>query len=171
MAITLVRHTQPDIAEGICYGRLDLSLADTFDTEAQAVLQKLKPADVLVSSPLNRCKRLADKIGEHFEQPVIIDERLREMDFGDWEGLKWEDILRQELDSWRDNFYEARPHGGESVKMLTDRVLSAISDYRKTGKRHIVVCHAGVIKAATSQGKSAEDFETSVPFGGLIQLE
>jgi len=168
--ITLVRHTRPDIADGICYGALDLAVADTFEAESSVVLSNLTKPDVLVSSPLQRCQRLAKKISLAFNLPVVTDERVREMDFGDWEGIAWNDIDRAEIDQWTNEFYRARPHGGESVEMLVNRVQSALNEYRNNGKHHLVVCHAGVIKAAMSNGTSAGEFSTSVEFGGVLKL-
>lgn len=170
MGLTLVRHTQPDIPEGICYGHTDLPLAKSFTREAALVLEKLPRADVLVSSPLQRCSRLADAIGAARDLPVILDDRLREMSFGSWEGQAWDDIPRAELDCWSTDFYTARTHGGDSVSMLHKRVHSAVQDYRRTGLSHIVVCHAGVIKAAFAKGTTAEDFSTHLPFGGVLEL-
>jgi len=167
--IVLVRHTQPDIADGICYGSLDLPVAETFEAESVAVIKQLTKPDVLVSSPLQRCRSLATKISEAFDVPVVLDERVREMDFGSWEGTAWNDIDRSAIDQWSDEFYRARPHGGESVEMLVTRVRSALMAYRKTDKHHLVVCHAGVIKAAMSTGTTSSDFSTSVAFGGIIK--
>jgi len=55
--------------------------------------------------------------------------------------------------------------------MFTNRVKPAITEYLATGKSHIVVCHAGVIKVATSRGKTANDYATTVPFGGLLEID
>ena len=170
MDLIFVRHTQPDVEEGICYGRLDLALADTFEQEADAVMFNLPKADVLVSSPMQRCVQLAKKIAQTQSLPVNTDERLREMDFGHWEGKPWDELPRAELDDWRDNFYDGKPHGGESVKMLVTRVRSAISDFRRTGLTHIIVCHSGVIKAAAATGTDVEHFSLQVPFGGVHTL-
>jgi len=170
VGLVLVRHTRPDIADGTCYGRLDLPVADTFEVESNTVLSKLTAAEVLVSSPLQRCRCLADKIGAAFDLAVVIDDRLREMDFGSWEGVLWDEIPRDEINQWRDDFYYARPHGGESVEMLVERVQSALADYQKANKTYIVVCHAGIIKVATSDGTASGDFSTSIPFGGIMTL-
>jgi len=167
----MVRHTKPNIADGICYGTLDLKVADTFDAEVAAVLVSLSKPQILVSSPLQRCQCLASRISDAFGIPVITDERVREMDFGAWEGVPWNDIDRAQIDHWTNDFYRARPHGGESVEMLVNRVKTALDDYRKTGKSHLVVCHAGVIKAALSRGITAEQFSTSVAFGSSVKLE
>ena len=168
--LTLVRHTKPDIAEGVCYGVLDLDVADSFEAESSAVLSGLTKPDLLISSPLRRCQRLAHKISLAFDLPIVTDERVREMDFGDWEGIAWNDIERSQIDQWTNDFYRARPHGGESVEMLAERVQSALGSYRKTGRSHLIVCHAGVIKAAFATGIMASDFSTSVAFGGIVKL-
>jgi len=168
--LTLLRHTQPDIADGVCYGSLDLAVSDNFEADASVVLSKLYKPDILVSSPLQRCQMLADKISVAFNLSVVTDERVREMDFGSWEGVAWNDIRRADIDLWTNDFFRARPHGGESVEMLVNRVQAALVAYRKTGKSHLIVCHAGVIKAAMSTGTSANDFSTSVAFGGFVKL-
>lgn len=171
MGLTFIRHTQPDIAEGVCYGQLDLPVADTFEFEVEQVLNQLKTAEILISSPLQRCTSLANRISTALNLPVVIDNRVKEMYFGNWEGMHWNEISRSELDTWRDDFYNACPHGGESVKNFTQRVRSAIVDFQKTKKSHIVVCHAGVIKVASSKGTAASDYSTSVPFGGSFELK
>ena len=89
MALHLIRHTRPRIAEGVCYGRLDLDVSDTFPVEAQQVQSKLENSysNVFVS-PLRRCLKLAEYLNLSFE----VDHRIQEMNFGDWEGQLWNDI-------------------------------------------------------------------------------
>ena len=170
MPVILVRHTRPAIPEGVCYGALDLDLAPTFDDEAAAVLTALPRARRLVSSPLRRCRRLAERIGAARDITPVFDERLREFDFGTWEGVPWDDIPRPELDAWAADFFHARPHGGESVRMLHDRVGAAIADYRGSGASHVVVTHAGVIKAALARAGHPDGWKAVVEFGASIRL-
>ena len=171
MPIICVRHTRPEVAVGTCYGRTDLDVATTFEQEASTVIQNLPKPDCLVSSPLLRCRKLAARIGEVFELTVEIDPRLSEMDFGSWEGTSWDDIPRGELDDWAADFLHAKPHGGESIAILRARVMQAYMHYRNTSpSSHLWVCHAGIIKAAMSRGNMADDYKTSVDFGGIITL-
>ena len=170
MTVILVRHTRPEIPEGVCYGMTDLDLAPTFDDEAAAVLAVLPRAERLVSSPLQRCRRLAERIGAVRGIAPAFDERLREFDFGEWEGVPWDAIPRSELDEWAADFLHARPHGGESVQMLHDRVGSAIADYRRSGASHVVVTHAGVIKAALVRTGHPDGWKAVVGFGDSIRL-
>ena len=170
MRVILVRHTRPAVPAGVCYGMTDLDLAATFDDEAAAIVATLPPADRLVSSPLQRCRRLAERIGAARGLAPVFDERLREFDFGTWEGVPWDAIPRMELDAWATDFFHARPHGGESVHMLRERVGTAIADYRRSGASHVVVTHAGVIKAALAQSGHPDGWRATVEFGATVCL-
>ena len=169
--LTLVRHTRPRVADGICYGMTDLDLAPTFDDEAARVVAALAPAERLVSSPLLRCRRLAERIGAAQSLAPVVDARLREMDFGAWEDRPWAAIPREELDAWAADFLHARPHGGESVYRLRERALAAMADYRRSGRSHIVVTHAGVIKAVRAGSGHPEAWRShDAGFGAIVRL-
>ena len=170
MRLILVRHTRPAVAEDVCYGATDLDVAPTFEEEAARVIEALPPAERLVTSPLRRCRLLAERIGAAFVLAPVIDARLREMDFGTWEGVPWGAIPRVELDAWAADFLHARPHGGESVHMLRERAGAALDDYRQSGLPHVVVTHAGVIKAARVRSGEPEGWRSHVDFGGVIRL-
>lgn len=165
MALILLRHTTPQVAEGICYGQTDLRLADSFEHEAQVALNALPKFDAIVTSPLTRCRLLADFITLRVSLCVTEDARLMEMDFGAWEGVAWNDIPRAEIDAWAEDVLHARPHGGESVAMLRDRSLKALADWQARYERPLIVTHAGVIKAALSKGDTAQDFTAKIDFG------
>lgn len=169
MDVTLVRHTRPNVAEGLCYGRLDVGLLDTFADEAAALLRALPEVRRVVSSPLLRCRRLAEYIATMRALPLQVDQRLSEMDFGAWEGRPWSALPAGELDSWANDFMHARPHGGESVAMLQRRVDRALADWTARQEPVALVTHSGVIKAAFSAGGTeARDFAAAVDFGGIM---
>lgn len=171
MALILVRHTRPDVVEGLCYGRLDVALADTFGEEAAAVLAALPTVSRIVSSPLKRCRKLANHIAAARDLPVEIDERLMEMDFGAWEGGLWSAVKPSEYETWANDFLHARPHGGESVAMLRNRVTAAVADWSARDESIAIVTHAGVIKAAcTAEGDEPWGLDPPVKFGGIIVL-
>ena len=170
MHLILVRHTRPLVADNVCYGATDLALAPTFEEEAARVIESLPPAERLVTSPLGRCRRLAERIAAATASAPVIDARLREMDFGTWEGVPWDAIPRAELDAWAADFLDARPHGGESVRMLYERARSAVADYRSTGLSHIVVTHAGVIKAVRAEDHYPDAWKSNVAFGATVPL-
>ncbi|MEO1080363.1 MAG: histidine phosphatase family protein [Pseudomonadota bacterium] len=167
MALVFLRHTTPDVAEGVCYGMTDLALRPTFKAECAVVLRDLPRVERIISSPLSRCYRLAAALGEALALTVSIDERLREMDFGRWEGQRWDQINRGDLDLWAEDFMHARPHGGESVYQLQSRVRSAMGSYGELPGDSLLVTHAGVIKAAFAKAEHSEAFEGTTPFGGM----
>lgn len=171
MSVLLVRHTRLAIAKGVCYGRTDCDVAASFSDDVQEVLPRIKPFDILVTSPLRRCRVLAEEIATVFGVQPLVDERVQEMDFGAWEGKAWSAIPRAELDEWANNFLHARPHGGESVAMFRKRVLMSLREFAATGKRYTVVTHAGVIKVAMARGDSPESFDYAVDFGGVVSLK
>ena len=170
MHVILVRHTRPAVPAGVCYGVTDLELAPTFDDEAAAITAMLPRFDRLVSSPLQRCRRLAERIGAERGMVPVFDERLREFDFGTWEGVPWDSIPRTELDAWAADFFHARPHGGESVHMLRERVGTAIADYRRSGVSHVIITHAGVIKAALARSGHPDGWKANVEFGATVRI-
>lgn len=166
MALIMVRHTTPRVAKGTCYGRTDLALADSFEAEAAAVaaaLGALGATGPILSSPLSRCRLLAAYLG-----PAEIREAFTEMDFGRWEGLAWDAIPRAELDAWAADFLGARPHGGESVAELRDRVAAGI-DGLVPGT--VIVTHAGVIKAAAAILGHPEGWEIRPRFGEIVAFQ
>ena len=168
--IYLLRHTTPAVESGICYGATDLALATSFADEARAVLAALPRVDAVVSSPLSRCRELACYLAERRSLPVHMDDRLREMDFGHWEGRPWSSLPRAELNAWAADFLHAAPHGGESVHGLRQRVGAAMDEWSQRGDSLLVVTHAGVIKAALACGDSAAHFASQTAFGGLCSL-
>lgn len=122
MEVYLIRHTTPDIDRSICYGQTDLELKNTFEEEAQVILDQLPNwFDRIYSSPLIRCHTLARAIPAN---EVIIESRLRELSFGDWEMQPWKDLPQPAFDHWKKNFVHQAPPGGESMKDLQDRVMS-----------------------------------------------
>ncbi len=171
MCLILVRHTRPAVPEGVCYGVTDLDVAPTFDREAASVIASLPAVERLVTSPLRRCMRLAERIAAARGLTPVVDGRLREMDFGRWEGLPWEDIDRAELDAWAADLLHARPHGGESVRMVSERVAAALADCRREGVPHAVITHAGVIKAARAGAGHVEPWTAGVDYGGWVCVE
>ncbi|MEE2877905.1 MAG: alpha-ribazole phosphatase family protein [Pseudomonadota bacterium] len=170
MALTLLRHTTPAIMPGTCYGMTDLALADTFAEEARKVLEGLPRVDRIVSSPLRRCRLLADMVANAHKQDVVEDHRVLEMDFGTWEGRLWTQIPRTEIDAWAADFMQARPHGGESVSMLRARTHAALDDYRRQPGHTLIVTHAGVIKAALAAEETAASHSATIAFGGFVTL-
>ena len=107
------------------------------------------PAHIPVfSSPLQRCRLLAEAL----HPAPLIDPRLQEMDFGEWEMTPWDRIQREALDGWATDPLGYRPPNGESVAELQQRVRHFIAEARGNGlERAALVTHAGVIKVIVGE--------------------
>jgi len=147
MRLYLIRHPQPEVAAGICYGRSDLAVPIERALDAASALAPRLPRDAaLWSSPAARCAALAEPLASALGAPVRYDARLLEMDFGAWEMQPWDAIARSEVDAWAADTVAYRPGGGERVLDVAGRVKS-FHDALKTGRRDaVLVCHAGVIR-------------------------
>jgi alpha-ribazole phosphatase len=168
--VFLIRHPRPAVAPGVCYGASDLDLADGALDCAQR-LRAVLPARVPVfSSPLRRCRRLAEALHD----APGIDERLREMNFGAWEMRPWSQIARAELDGWAAAPMAYAPPGGETVAEVFARVTAFLGERMGRGQDFAVVTHAGVMRifAARLQGLDQETwFGLSFGYGELTLLE
>jgi alpha-ribazole phosphatase len=148
MQLYLVRHPQPEVAPGLCYGSTDLpaveSALDTaFDTLSRHGLHGLP----VYSSPLLRCAALARRLSS----APVFDARLAEMDFGAWEMRSWDDIPRAEVDAWTADLLHYRPGGGESVMNVARRVAAFHDEILGAGlDQALVICHAGAIRLLAS---------------------
>ena len=155
MTLWLVRHAQPLVGQGVCYGASDMP-ADVAATRAaaQALALVLPHGIQVTSSTLQRCEQLIKCLrGLRADLIVKSDPRLVEMNFGTWEGQRWDAIPRQELEAWTDSFEAWRCGGGESVQDVMQRVAAvwdeAQAHTQATGHSTAWITHAGVIRAAT----------------------
>ncbi|MCF8178735.1 MAG: alpha-ribazole phosphatase family protein [Sulfuritalea sp.] len=168
MQLYLIRHPAPHVAEGICYGRTDLPLAEHVGAAAARILPQL-PLDPpvhppaacpLYTSPLQRCRQLAEALHVSPQN----DPRLQEMSFGDWELKPWRNIQREALDGWAADPLGYTPPQGESVGQLQQRVLHFVQEIRDQGvERAVLVTHAGVMKVLVGQ-------ERGLPTGAWMAL-
>lgn len=139
MILHLIRHPPPVVEPGICYGRLDVA-AENAQAVADRLLGELPPGLPVWSSPLRRCRMLAELL----RPAPRIDDLLVEMDFGRWEGLRWDDVPRAELDAWAADVAGYAPPGGESPLMLQRRALAFVAGLAVP--EAVIVTHAGVIR-------------------------
>ncbi|WP_287336809.1 histidine phosphatase family protein, partial [Porphyromonas sp.] len=147
MHVYFVRHTSV-VLDGneTCYGDMDIDVRPTFEEEASVTRAALEGLsfDGVFSSPLQRARKLADFCGYGF---ATLDDRLKEMNFGDWEGQPWAEIIKDEpVDQFFARYIEGVPPGGESLMMQYARVRDFFLEKRREGYKQILVfCHGGVI--------------------------
>ncbi|WP_035055702.1 histidine phosphatase family protein [Andreprevotia chitinilytica] len=170
MALYLIRHPQPLVEPSICYGRLDLPLAEPVATTLAAICAQLPAAFTCYSSPLQRCRLLAEAL---HPQP-IFDARLLELDFGRWEGMCWNDIGPAALDQWIASDYTGECHGGEGVVDLQARIGAWAQEQVGAAQAVVAVTHAGVIRtllAQTNGWSVAESLQYPIAFGSVTLLD
>ena len=172
MEIYLVRHTTPSLSPGLIYGRLDVALEDTFPAESEVIKTKLpENTDIIYSSPSTRCTLLAQKINPVFN----IDNRLTELNFGDWEGGTWDTVNEADLKIWMDDFVNVAVPGGESMQQMSVRVLSFWSELISSGyQKAIIITHGGVIRLILAHLRNIEltkAFDIKVPYGEVVVVD
>ena len=110
------------------------------------------PWDVISSSPLSRCKTFAEALAEKHSIPMKVDNRLKEVGFGSWEGRERAEIQKNNAEEY-EAFYRdpinCRPDGAEPWDVFFQRVASVYDEVAKKhiGKHVLIVTHAGVIRA------------------------
>lgn len=167
MRLYLVRHPLPDVATGTCYGRTDLTLAADPAACAENLRGLLPTAAPLYSSPLTRCRQLAEQL----HPTPIFDDRLMELDFGAWEMQAWDSIDRAALDAWAADPFNFAPPGGEAVAGMRLRVVEFLAQLPAEA---VLVAHAGVMKicAAELAGvPSSEWFSMRFDYGAASLIE
>jgi len=144
--IALVRHPKLRGAEGVCYGRLDFPLEDA-ERDIPPIVTRLRGwGGVVYSSPAGRCRVVAEALGAD----VRVDWRLQELDFGAWEGVRWDDIARSALDRWAADPLGFAPPGGESGAEFIERLLDFCATLQGEAGHVIVVTHGGPLKLLPS---------------------
>ena len=102
--------------------------------------------ELIRSSPLRRCREPADVLGACLGIPVILDERLLELDFGDWEGMGWDRVPRAALDRWAADPAGFAPPSGETGAALIDRVSDVVAALAADVRPWLVMSHGGPLR-------------------------
>jgi probable phosphoglycerate mutase len=154
--IYFIRHGETDWnAEARLQGQRDIPLNDFGRVQAEEAGARLRGLVLhyedldYVASPLSRTRDTMELMREAIglaPRAYREDERLKELTFGDWEGLTWKEIrdrdpegaAAREADKWG-----FTPPGGESYAMLADRVRPFLEDLRRDS---VVVSHGGVAR-------------------------
>lgn len=146
MEVYVIRHTAVAVENGICYGQLEVPLAESFEQEAEKLKSELPTSfEAVYCSPLQRCKVLAEKLGL---ANIFYEKALMEMNFGEWEGKFWNEINPQDLAKWMTDFVHIPAPKGENLSLLYARLRDFMDNLRqKTYKNVLLITHAGVIRA------------------------
>ena len=154
LTIILVRHGRTAWnREGRFQGWSDMPLDGEGEAQAESIARRLvhRPLDAIHSSDLARALATAQIIGARHRCPLSVDPRLRELSFGEWEGMTYSEIAATRPDllrAWQRDPSQHAPPGGETLAELADRVesvwraLTAASG----GQTIAVVAHGGPLQ-------------------------
>ncbi|SEI24797.1 alpha-ribazole phosphatase family protein [Pseudomonas asplenii] len=166
--LDLLRHGETEQGGGL-RGSLDDALTDQgWEQMRQAVLGR-GPWCRLVSSPLQRCARFAEELGERLGLPVELERDLQELHFGTWEGQSAAALMQTDAEAlgrfWTDP-YGFTPPEGEPVSQFAERVLAAVArlQQRYAGEQVLLISHGGVMKLLLAQARG-------LPREQLLQVE
>lgn len=162
--LVLVRHGHTDMAGTFC-GHSDPPLSEEGRAQLSILNLRLKRYSLrrIFSSDLRRARETADAIAGRRNLPVTPRSSLRELNFGEWEGLDWDQIQARNLQSaqrWLDAYPALAAPAGEEFEaflLRIQRAMNEIADEVQSGCA-AVVTHAGVIRTflgniASARGK------------------
>lgn len=169
--IAFARHgqTAPN-RDGLVLGRADPALTDEGHRQAARLAEALarEPVTIILSSPLLRARQTAEAIAEACGVPVVIDERLVEIDWGTWEGRATGSLGQSEVERWKAEAGTAPE--GESLDSLSRRVGSFCSEQLDGDGLVVAVSHVSPIKAAAAWAMGVEGTVAWRMFLGLASI-
>jgi alpha-ribazole phosphatase len=170
------RHPRPIGAHGRCIGRTDIDVdprrAKRLARRIAAAARRANLPREIWTSPSRRC---AD-VGRHLKRLGFVhraDERLRELDFGDWDGLCWDAIDPADVARWEADFAHHAPGGGEPLSALATRARGFLAERAQAATESVlIVGHGGWINAmrtCCSQPPAATHWPQAIGYGAMLR--
>jgi broad specificity phosphatase PhoE len=172
MRMILLRHGATG-AVGRCYGELDLPLSG--EGQAQAAHISIETVDAVYSSPRKRALETARIVKP--DMIPHVEPALREIDFGRFEGLTYDEAARLEPElyaRWMRTPTEVTFPGGESWPLVRDRVRQFAARIRGQHERVLIVSHGGPIRALLAEALGLPDaniFRIDQSFAGVSIID
>lgn len=158
--LDLLRHGETTLSHTL-RGHLDDALTEPGWLQMQSTVQQQLDAqvhwDVIISSPLQRCQNFAAALAKQLQLPLLLNAEIKEMYFGDWEGIATQTIYENEPELLA-NFWQfpTQYHApnGESLHLFQQRVMHGFNEIYVQMQQHnwnraLIVTHGGVIKLLT----------------------
>jgi broad specificity phosphatase PhoE len=152
--LLLIRHAEVEARyQGVFGGRIDMELSPRGHQQAAALAKYLhsRPLSAIYASPMRRIQQtLAPLLVNGTPKPVILQD-LREVDFGDWTGLAWEEVQARfgiSAFAWLEQLECDGIANAESAETLQERVEPCLQQIlaAHAGQQVAVVCHGGIIR-------------------------
>ena len=174
MRLYIIRHTPVSVPGGTCYGSSDVALTADWPEHLERIRDKLPLAEIdadnLYSSPLRRCATLAKRLGP----APRFDDRLKEMDYGEWEGRPWADIDIDQRDAWLADLSGYRTPNGESLGDVYERASRCITEIAaRDHESAFVVTHGALIRCLIAYGMGLalnNAGRMQIDYGGVSRL-
>jgi len=184
MTVILLRHGRSSSnTAGILAGRSEgVDLDEKGHDQAAGLIDRIGdlPIRALVSSPLLRCRRTVEPLAEALCLKPLIEERLAEVDYGEWTGRKIGELTGEPL--WR--VVQAHPSaavfpGGEGLAQVQARAVAAVREHdRRLALEHggdalwVACTHGDVIKAvvADAYGMHLDGFQRITADPGSVSV-
>jgi alpha-ribazole phosphatase len=185
LQIDLLRHGETTLSHTL-RGHLDDDLTEQGWLQMQSTIQQQITTpmdwDVIISSPLRRCHCFAEHLADQLGLPMRVNEHIKEMYFGDWEGISTQVIYEAEPERLA-NFWQfpTQYHApnGESLTQFQQRIFIGFEQIytqiqAQNGQKALVITHGGVIKLLTclARQQNLDDLlKMPAELGKLYQLE
>jgi broad specificity phosphatase PhoE len=154
--VILVRHGATDYAGTFC-GQIDPDLNTIGERQAEELAVSLTASGIqaVYSSDLRRARQTAEKVAGHCDLPHYSLPGLRELAFGEWEGLTWMEIqtrFPKEARLWTAQYPNRPAPGGESIHDFNARVLRTVRCILAEADHSVcIVSHGGVMRLALTR--------------------
>ena len=152
MKFFFLRHTSLDVSQDVFYGQTDLDVSSSFEKELKKIKLKLQDENILLdklkvfSSPLKRCVKLANSLTNQ----IILDERIMELNLGDWEMKPKQSIDSKLIKEWEDNMMTFKIPNGETNQDFLHRLKKFLDQILIMNEDVFIVAHAGSINGMLS---------------------
>ncbi len=176
--IDLLRHGEVEGRE-VYRGVTDDPLTDAGWQQMVSTLDGKSDWDIVISSPLQCCSEFAELIASEDDIELDINDQLKEIDYGLWDGLPPNEILKSDaelLHQWSLSPTTITPPDGEDYHLFQGRILAAFKNLieENQGQRILLISHAGVIRIILMHilGMPNEKlFSLPVAYGSLSKLQ
>lgn len=154
--IDIMRHGEPEGGRRYRGSSIDDPLSKQGWQQMWDAIPENPPWEHIITSPLSRCLKFSEALSDSMGINFSVEDNLKEIGFGSWEGRTPEDIKSNEGDAL-ENFLadpvHNRPTGAEPLDDFAERIWrlyeTIANEYR--GQHVLIVGHAGVIRAITSK--------------------
>ena len=182
LVLDLIRHGEPE--GGVMYrGSKDDPLSATGWKQMRSSLQSAMELgyqwDKVIASPLQRCRAFAESVAEQLDLEVSIIEDLKELNFGDLEGMRPKDAWQKYPELLTDMWHNPEKHtapNGESFPDFVARVKAALDNIIQEHQdgRLLLVVHGGVVRASLYNlihVAAASTFKFDIPYASLTRFK